>query len=192
MGDGMAILFSAPLAQPDHQQRALACALEIRRFTRKHAAAQHTAGIALGPTRIGVHSGDVVAGNFGGSTLFDYRALGDAVNVAARIEGVNRYFGTELCVSQAIRDANPDTPMRPVGNVLLKGKEQPLRLYEPCETQPDAQYEAAHKLLSEDEEDALGAFERLDIQRQDDALVRYQLDRLRSGQRGELIVMTDK
>ena len=192
MGDGMAILFSAPLAQPDHQQRALACALEIRRFTREHAAAQHTAGIALGPTRIGVHSGDVVVGNFGGSTLFDYRALGDAVNVAARIEGGNRYFGTELCVSQAIRDANPDTPMRPVGNVLLKGKEQPLRLYEPCETQQDAQYEAAHKLLSEDEGDALEAFERLDIQRHDDALVRYQLDRLRSGQHGELIVMTDK
>ena len=105
---------------------------------------------------------------------------------------MNRYFGTELCVSQAIRDANPDTPMRPVGNVLLKGKEQPLRLYEPCETQPDALYEAAHKLLSEDEGDALEAFERLDIQRQDDALVRYQLERLRSGQHGELIVMTDK
>lgn len=192
MGDGMAILFSAPLAQPDHQQRALSCALEIRRFTREHAATQQAAGIALGRTRIGVHSGDVVVGNFGGSTLFDYRALGDAVNVAARIEGVNRYFGTELCVSEAIREANPDTPMRPVGNVLLKGKEQPLRLYEPCETQPDPLYEAAHRLVSDGGEDALDAFERLHAQRRDDALVRYQLERLRSGQRGELIVMMDK
>ncbi len=192
MGDGMAILFSAPLAQPDHQQRALACALEIRLFTREHAVGQHAAGTALGRTRIGVHSGEVVVGNFGGSTLFDYRALGDAVNVAARIEGVNRYFGTELCVSQAIRDANPGIPMRPVGNVLLKGKEQPLRLYEPCETQPDALYEAAYKLLSADQEDALDAFERLAAQRRGDALVHYQLERLRSGQCAELIVMTDK
>ncbi|WP_407294598.1 CHASE2 domain-containing protein [Stutzerimonas zhaodongensis] len=192
MGDGMAILFSAPLAQPDHQQRALACALEIRRFTRQHAAAQQAVGIALGRTRIGVHSGDVVVGNFGGSTLFDYRALGDAVNVAARVEGVNRYLGTELCVSEAIRESNPEAPMRPVGNVLLKGKEQPLRLYEPCETQPDPLYEAAHRLISDGSEDALDAFKRLHAQRPEDALVRYQLERLRSGQRGDVIVMTEK
>jgi len=192
MGDGMAILFSAPLTQPDHQQRALACALEIRQFTRRHAAAQRMAGIALGRTRIGVHSGDVVVGNFGGSTLFDYRALGDAVNVAARLEGVNRYLGTELCVSEAIREANPHTPMRQVGNVLLKGKEQPLRLYEPCETQLDPLYEAAYQLVSDDNDDALEAFEALHAQRPDDALVHYQLERLRSGQRGDLVVMTEK
>ena len=192
MGDGMAILFSAPLAQPDHQQRALACALEIRQFTQQHAAAQQAAGIALGRTRIGVHSGDVVVGNFGGSTLFDYRALGDAVNIAARIEGVNRYLGTELCVSEAIREANPEMPMRPVGNVLLKGKEQPIQLYEPCETEPDPRYESAHNLMSIGDEGALDAFERLHAQRPDDALVCFQLTRLRSGERGEHIVMTEK
>jgi adenylate cyclase len=192
MGDGLAILFSAPLAQPDHQQRALACALEIRQFTRHHAAAQHTVGIALGLTRIGVHSGDVVVGNFGGSTLFDYRALGDAVNVAARLENLNRHLGTELCVSETIREANPDAPMRPIGDVVLKGRQQPIRLYEPCETEEDVAYEVAYSLMANGDEAALEAFETLNARHPADTLVHFQLARLRAGMRGELIVMTEK
>lgn len=192
IGDGMAILFSAPVVLPDHQRRALACALEIRQFTRQHAAAQQAEGIALGLTRIGVHSGDVVVGNFGGSTLFDYRALGDAVNVAARLENLNRHIGTELCVSKAIRDASPETPMRPVGEVVLMGRQQPIRLYEPCETIADDAYEAAYTLMADGDDDALEAFERLKAQRPADTLVQFQLERLRAGMRGELIVMTEK
>lgn len=192
MGDGMAILFSAPLAQPDHQRRALACALEIRRFTREHAAARQAAGVALGCTRIGVHSGEVVVGNFGGSTLFDYRALGDAVNVAARLENLNRHLGTDLCVSQAIRDANPAQPMRPIGDVQLKGKATPIRLYEPCESAPDEAYEAAFALIATDSDRARSAFEQLQAQRPDDGLVRFQLERLRAGVCSERIVMTAK
>ena len=192
VGDGMAILFSAPLVQADHQRRALACALDIRRFTRAHTAAQHAAGIALGRTRISAHSGEVVVGNFGGATLFDYRALGDAVNVAARLEGLNRYLGTDLCVSATIRAANPSVPMRAVGDVLLKGKARPIRLYEPCDTDTDTAYDAAYALLANEDEQALGAFERLHAERPLDALVHYQLQRLRGGQRGERILMTEK
>jgi len=192
VGDGMAILFSAPLIQADHPVRALACALEIRRFTQAHTAAQNAAGIALGRTRIGVHSGEVVVGNFGGATLFDYRALGDSVNTAARLEGLNRYLGTELCVSETIRAANPNAPMRAIGNVVLKGKEQPIRLYEPCETNPDDAYGAAYALLADEHPDAVEAFRTLHAQRPDDALINYQLQRLLDGQRGESILMTEK
>lgn len=192
VGDGMAILFSAPLIQPDHPARALACALEIRRFTRAFTAAQHVAGIPLGRTRISAHSGDVVVGNFGGETLFDYRALGDAVNVAARLEGLNRYLGTDLCVSERIRGANPSVPMRAIGDVLLKGKTQPIRLYEPCEETGDSRYDNAYALLASEDAGATDAFERLHAERPEDALVHYQLQRLRAGQRGELIVMSEK
>lgn len=168
VGDGMAILFSAPLTQVDHQARALACALEIRSFTRAHAAAQHAAGIPLGRTRISAHSDEVVVGNFGGATLFDYRALGDAVNVAARLEGLNRYLGTDLCVSEAIRIANPEVPMRAIGDVLLKGKTQPIRLYEPCETAADNDYDEAYRLLASGHDQAADAFEQLSAMRPDD------------------------
>ncbi len=192
VGDGLAILFSAPLEQPDHRSRALACALDIRRFTRQHAAAQHASGVVIGRTRIGVHSGEVVVGNFGGATLFDYRALGDAVNVASRLENLNRWLGTELCVSEVIREANPRIPMRPIGDVQLKGREQTIRLYEPCEAEADERYEAAYKLLSQADDAALRAFEELHALRPHDALVNYQLQRLQAGQRSEHIVMTEK
>ena len=192
VGDGMAILFSAPLIQPDHKSRALACALEIRRFTRSYTTAQQAAGLPLGRTRIGAHCGEVVVGNFGGATLFDYRALGDAVNVAARLEGLNRYLGTDLCVSADIRSANPDVPMRTIGDVWLKGKAVPIRLYEPCASTADQDYDAAYALLASEHEQAVEAFERLHSERPDDALVHYQLQRLRAGQRGERILMTEK
>ena len=192
VGDGMAILFSAPLIQPDHKSRALACALEIRRFTRSYTTAQQAAGLPLGRTRIGAHCGEVVVGNFGGATLFDYRALGDAVNVAARLEGLNRYLGTDLCVSEDIRSANPEVPMRTIGDVWLKGKAVPIRLYEPCASTADEDYDAAYALLASEHEQAVEAFERLHSERPDDALVHYQLQRLRAGQRGERILMTEK
>lgn len=192
MGDGLAILFSAPVAQPDHQRRALACALEIRQFTRQHSAARRAAGVPLGRTRIGVHSGEVVVGNFGGATLFDYRALGDPVNVAARLETLNRHLGTELCVSEIIRDASPAVPMRPIGNVQLKGRSQSIRLFEPCERAIDDAYEAAYQLMVASDPAALHAFADLHAQRPDDALVRYQLERLMAGQGGEDIAMVDK
>ena len=92
MGDAVAIVFSAPIPQSDHRQRALDCALAMDAFASVYATdVQSTQGIAFGHTRIGVHTGEVIVGNFGGSTMFDYRALGDAVNTASRLEGVNKH-----------------------------------------------------------------------------------------------------
>ncbi len=191
VGDAVAILFSAPVVQPDHASRALACALEIRRFATEHARRQQAAGIALGVTRIGVHSGEVVVGNFGGSTLFDYRALGDAVNVAARLESLNRHLGTSLCVSEPIRQANAQQPMRHIGDVVLMGKHEPVSLYEPLDATDEA-YEQAYALLADCRGPALEAFERLAVARPEDGLVAFQLGRLRRGERGVRIAMERK
>ncbi|TLX61104.1 adenylate/guanylate cyclase domain-containing protein [Stutzerimonas nosocomialis] len=191
VGDAVAILFSAPVVQPDHASRALACALEIRRFAGEHARRQQAAGIALGVTRIGVHSGEVVVGNFGGSTLFDYRALGDAVNVAARLESLNRHLGTSLCVSEPIRQANAQQPMRPVGDVVLMGKNEPVSLYEPLEA-ADEPYEKAYALLANCPAQAREAFEQLAMARPEDGLVAFQLGRLRRGEQGIRIAMERK
>ena len=84
VGDAVAIMFSAPVTQNDHPARALACALEMDEFATVFAQEASKSGCPLGTTRIGVHSGEVIVGNFGGSALFDYRALGDVVNTASR------------------------------------------------------------------------------------------------------------
>ncbi|MBD9397428.1 CHASE2 domain-containing protein [Pseudomonas sp. PDM11] len=198
VGDAVAIMFSAPIPQADHQRRALACALEINRFAQGYVAALAERGIAFGHTRIAVHSGEVVVGNFGGSVIFDYRALGDPVNTTSRLESLNGQVGTLLCVSSAIREHCPEVPMRPVGEVLLKGKAEAVAVFEPLEAMAvpmndcDEDYEAAYHLLASRAPEALAAFEALAAQRPKDGLVAYHLQRLRSGEHGSRVVMASK
>jgi len=199
MGDAVAVLFSAPVTQPDHCQRALDCALEMHMFASAYAVRLQAQGVAWGHTRIGVHSGEVVVGNFGGKTLFDYRALGDPINTASRLESVNKHLGTQVCVSQAIVDGCPGAPMRVVGRLVLKGRSQPLRAYEPLAVMDAAQcasvadYAAAmHLLESGDALAALAAFKNLVERHPHDPLVALHLRRLHEGASDDLIVMSDK
>lgn len=191
VGDAVAVLFSAPLAQPDHAERALACALEMARFSHDYAVARQAEGIDFGLTRIGVHCGEVIVGNFGGSTMFDYRALGDAVNTAARLESANKWIGTRVCMSAALRARCPAVPARPVGRLLLQGKTVPLAVFEPL-TEADADYAVAHALLAAGDPAARAAFECLAVARPDDALVAFHCARLDAGESGDLIVLGAK
>ena len=194
VGDGLAIMFSAPVHQPDHALRALQCAMQMQHFSHQYAAELQAQGIAFGQTRMGVHSGEVIVGNFGGAHIFDYRALGDPVNTAARLESANRYLGTLVCVSDAVVQACPTVTVRPIGRLLLKGRSTPIAVYEPLPeaVQPDAAYEQAFSLLQSDATAALHAFEVLGEQRPLDALVAMQCTRLRVGQSGDLIVLDSK
>ena len=202
MGDAVAVLFSAPVVQPDYRQRALDCALDMDAFAHAYTRRLQTQGAVWGHTRIGVHCGEVIVGNFGGKTLFDYRALGDPINTAARLEGVNKYLGTRVCVSQAILDGCTGVPVRPVGRLLLKGKSQPLQAFEPlAATDPltcasPADYAAAMHLLQPGEAHqpwlARDAFEHLAFRHPHDPLVALHLERLRQGATDDLIVLADK
>lgn len=199
VGDSVAIMFSAPVVQPDHRARALSCALEMHAFAFRYAADCLAKGIELGQTRIGVHSGEVIVGNFGGKTLFDYRALGDAVNTASRLEGANKYLGTLICVSKETLSGCPDAVVRPAATLVLKGKTQPINVYEPVEApeangrpKRDTEYEKAFELLKRRDPLALDAFERLAAERPADTLVRLHRDRLRRGEKGDTIVLEEK
>lgn len=198
VGDAVAIMFSAPIPQADHQHRALSCALEINRFTQSYVASLQERGIEFGQTRIGVHCGEVVVGNFGGSMIFDYRALGDPVNTTSRLESLNKQIGTLLCVSEAIRESCPLAPMRPVGEVVLKGKVDAVKVFEPLEAmvEPvitcDEAYEAAYRLLERGDPDALPVLEALSEQRPWDGLVAFHVQRLLAGEHGVRFVMSRK
>ena len=200
VGDAVAIMFSAPVQQPDHRQRALACALEMDRFARQYADGLRAQDIDFGKTRIGVHSGEVIVGNFGGSTIFDYRALGDAVNTAARLEGANKYLGTTICLSQETLAGCPEnTPTRPIGRLLLKGKQNALMVHEPLASPdgggyaPNDAYCAAYELMAQDDQHAaLALFEALAQRFPDDPLPALHARRLREGARGNLIIVGEK
>jgi adenylate cyclase len=202
MGDAVAVLFSAPVVQTDYRQRALDCALEMDAFAHAFAQGLQARGLSWGHTRIGVHCGEVIVGNFGGKTLFDYRALGDPINTAARLEGVNKYLGTRVCVSQAILDGCTGVAVRAVGRVLLKGKSQPLQAFEPLAATDSAacadpaEYAAAMHLMQPGDAHqpwlARDAFEQLAARHPHDPLVALHLERLREGATDDLIVLADK
>ena len=202
MGDALVVMFSAPVVQADHRQRALDCALEMHAFASAYAERWQARGVAWGHTRIGVHCGEVIVGNFGGKALFDYRALGDPINTAARLETVNKQLGTRVCVSQAILEGCPGVPARAVGRLVLKGKSQWLQAYEPLAAThaaacaPAADYAAAMQRLqtgsAEEAALALVQFEALAARHPHDPLVALHLRRLREGALDDLIVLAAK
>ena len=201
VGDSIAIMFSAPIAQADHKERAVACALELQRFAAAFAQAQQSTGIRFGHTRIGVHAGEVIVGNFGGETIFDYRALGDPVNTASRLESANALLGTRMCISEAVLGRQPATPaVRRVGQLVFKGKTRPLLVFQPAndgldhpvDLQAIADYERAYALMAARDPQALAAFERLAQTQGAEPLVRFHLERLRKGEDGDIVTFTAK
>ena len=197
IGDAVFAMFNVPLDQPDHYERAVRCALELDRYAEKFRAEQNAAGVPFGVTRIGVHSGMATVGNFGSQDKMEYTALGDAVNTASRLEGLNKYFGTRTCVSEVTHAECKGIPFRPMGMVIVKGKTQALGVFEPL-TEEHAQsdyikrYLHAYQQLEAGAEDTLALFEQLYAENPYDGCVEIHLERLRQGTRSPEIAMTEK
>jgi adenylate cyclase len=194
IGDAMHVLFGAPAEQPDHAARAVACALELDACAQAFRRRWAERGIALGETRLGLETGPAIVGNFGGGRYFDYTAYGDAVNTAARLELANKELGTRICIGRAVADAATGFTGRPVGDLLLRGRSEPLRAFEPlsaaafAEPATQAYLDAFAKLEVQDPA-ALPAFASLLGQNSDDGLVSFHLKRLLNGATGTCIVL---
>jgi class 3 adenylate cyclase len=129
-GDGIIALFGAPIAQPDHAERALACARDIDAFAEAFRQRSVAAGLKVGRTRIGLNSGLGLVGNFGGDRRFNYTAYGQVVVIAARLEAANKDFGTRILFSADTWSRLGNLPdARAVGEIKLKGVPQPIAAY---------------------------------------------------------------
>ena len=197
VGDAIHAIFNAPLDQPDHARRAVACGLAIDAFGRQFAISMRDQGHDFGRTRIGINTGSCVVGNFGGSHRFDYTAHGDAINTAARLEGVNKHLGTTICVAQSTAEHCPDVHFRPIGKLYLKGKTQGLLAFEPL-TEDEAKsplirdYCNAFQLMERSDEKSRSAFDTLAEDYPDDALIALHRKRLAENQTGADIVLDKK
>jgi adenylate cyclase len=197
IGDAVFAIFNAPADQPDHAERAVKCALAIDRFSEAFRAEQHAKGIALGVTRIGVHSGRAVVGNFGSHNRMQYTALGDTVNTASRLEGVNKVFGTRMCVSESTRVHITDIAFRPIAVIVPKGKTEPLGIYEPLdEARANSpfvmRYVEAYAMAEQRDPRALDLFEELHAMQPGDKCVALHVERLRESNVGVEMVMHEK
>lgn len=138
IGDAIMAVFNAPIPQPDHADRAVRCALELDAYCEAFREQQNAAGIPLGITRIGLHTGVATIGNFGSQARMDFTALGDTVNTAARTEGVNKYFGTRICCTEEVVRRSSGQQFLPIGDVVLKGKHVGVTLYTPVNSEQAA------------------------------------------------------
>jgi adenylate cyclase len=189
IGDGMHVLFNAPGEQPDYATRAIACAHDLDSWAQEFKQRWMEKGVNFGNTRIGVHAGPALVGNFGGSHYFDYTAHGDTINTASRLETANKHLGTRICVSETIAKAARNFRGRPVGDIVLRGRSEPLRTYEPlCEeafaAPATAQYTEAFAKLESGDAAAMPAFAALVGRHADDSLAGFHLKRLLNGAKG--------
>lgn len=189
IGDAVQVLFNAPGDQPDYATRAVACAHDLDAWAEAFRQRWEAKGVNFGATRIGVHAGPALVGNFGGSRFFDYTAYGDTINTAARLEGANKFLGTRICASAAVAEAAEGFKGRPIGDIMLRGRSEPLRAYEPLradafETPATAQYAEAFAKLEAGDTTAMPAFAALVGAHAEDTLAGFHLKRLLNGAKG--------
>lgn len=131
-GDGLVAFWNAPRLDPDHAFHACKAALAVDRQLAGTLAPELVChGLPPIAVRMGIHSGEALVGNVGSSLRMDYTALGDALNVTARLEGLNRVFGTVILVSKPIADAvRGRMLLRPLGLCHLKHRIEPVHVSE--------------------------------------------------------------
>ncbi len=126
VGDAVVAVFGAPVRQTDHAARALRAALAVQRKLAEEAENPDSFKI-----RIGLNSGACVVGSIGSEKRLNYTAIGDAVNVAARLEAANKDFGTAiLCSNATVRAAGPGFRVRELGPIQVKGRVEPVAVNE--------------------------------------------------------------
>lgn len=197
VGDAVHAIFNAPVDEPDHPALAVACALEMDRFSTDFIEKKHAEGLDFGITRIGINTGRAVVGNFGGSSRFDYTAHGDSINTAARMESVNKHLGTKICVSGSTVAHCPNHFFRPVGALVLKGKVEAIDAFEPITEEESRStriknYVKAFECLERGEPEAPQLFSDLKAAYPDDPLVMLHCKRTESDQYTTKIILGEK
>ncbi len=131
IGDAVMAIYNAPLDVADHADHACRSALKMMVKLEELNRSFIERGIQTIDIGIGVNTGDAVVGNMGAAMRFDYTAIGDNVNLASRLEGLNKMYGTHIIVSESTKLlAGSDLPFREIDLVAVKGKLQPVPIYE--------------------------------------------------------------
>ena len=173
IGDAIMAFWNAPLKEKDHPllacESALAQIKSLKVFN-KSIEKEKLSPLVIG---CGIHTGETIVGNFGSEDRFDYTALGDSVNVAARLEGLTKYYGVNIIISESTYSFIKDKlKCRKLDAVKVKGKKKPLIIYELCVEKTDSfikQFEKALELYFKTNfKEAMEEFEKvLDLKKGD-------------------------
>lgn len=180
IGDAVVAIWGAPLSDPDHPMNAVRAALRMNEWLAEMRGQWEERGRPPIHTGFGINSGLMSVGNMGSRSRFDYTVIGDNVNLASRLEGLNKVYGTSILCSEATRNAAGDAfTWRTVDRVTVKGRTQPVTIYEPLhEGPPDTEESETLKCY----EDALAAFYKREF-----AVARDQFERLNTKQPAPIV-----
>jgi len=130
-GDAIMAEFGAPIFYKDHAMKACHAALEMQAHLKELSRAWRRAGRPVLTCRAGINTGNMIVGNMGSQKVFDYTVLGDEVNLASRLEGANKPFGTKIMISDATyNEVKNGLVTRPLDRIVVKGKSKPVKVHE--------------------------------------------------------------
>ncbi|MEH6716932.1 adenylate/guanylate cyclase domain-containing protein [Parasphingorhabdus flavimaris] len=163
VGDALVTFWGAPIAYPDDGERAARAAYALYLAGEEFRRNVPEGVPAIGRTRVGMHYGDAIVGNFGGEGRIQYTALGDAMNTAARLEAANKALDTKILLSREAMERTGLDWFRPMGRITLRGRSTPVEVFEPVPDWQDDQRAkvtaviAAHEIGDSSSIQALGA-----------------------------------
>ncbi len=203
VGDAIVAVWNAPRECADHAERACAAAHQIALLNAEPLRVDGEAFIVDGQplklrTRVGVHTGNVIACNVGSEDRFDFTVLGDDVNLSARLEGLNKYFRTTALTTRSsarlLRDASA---VRCLGTIVVKGRTKGVRVFELLDAPLDAEWQRrfmrAVVLLAKGQDlKAKAEFLALKQSRPADGPTDFYLSRIESGKTSWPLEMDDK
>jgi adenylate cyclase len=161
VGDAIVAFWGAPIARPDDGERAAKAAYELWEAGEAFRKNVPEGVPPIGKTRVGLHVGEAVIGNFGGEGRIQYTALGDSMNTASRLESANKK--TDTCVlasGEAVARSNLDW-WRPLGTVRLRGRAKPIDIFEPYPRYPGDAKKELQTAISEAVTDRTAAIARI-------------------------------
>jgi adenylate cyclase len=133
IGDAVMAMWGAPLDDPEQARHACEAACEMQQDMERLREELAARGLPAIWMRVGIHSCSAIVGNLGSAERFDYTAIGDGVNLAARLEGVNKLYGTGIVVSgDTVQRMQGALPVRLLDRVIVKGKSEAVEIFTPC------------------------------------------------------------
>jgi len=195
VGDAVVAFWGAPIARGDDADRAVKAAIAMYNCGEEFRRSAGDDVPAIGCTRVGLHRGEAVVGNFGGKDRIQYTALGDAMNCAARLESANKALKSTMLVSDPARRECTLDFFRPMGRIVLSGRATPVMVWEPV---PDmdsglrAELDRLWQAFDAGDGGALVRLEAIAEAHEEDAALQYFVYRIREAGPGGHFVLGSK
>ncbi len=159
VGDAVVAFWGAPIARPDDGARAAKAGYAVWQAGEEFRNSVDPGLPPIGKTRVGLHFGEAVIGNFGGKSRIQYTALGDSMNTASRLEAANKALYSSVMASQEFAERTGLDWWRPMGRVVLRGRQKPVDLFEPAPDFPQGDRAALYQAMILVEKDRAAALE---------------------------------